>query len=237
MSCGTRRWHLRRAGCAGQLTRESHAQGFLAAIGPVGFNKLVVSVGASRQKGRLRHWQEQLLSAAARQGSPSVATVDEFARLFSGFSPEPIQRPPVTKELFLDEIRRFPYAGMPPNEIPPDWMAAAWAIDHVREELLSVMARTVSKTGELYYEADYLALLAASLTVEQQVEMFVYLRDHGHRESEFRVGFEVAFPACVAFLPPPLPEDWYDDDIDGWRQPSRWSRTLSEPFLNDDIPC
>ncbi|VTR94296.1 unnamed protein product [Gemmata massiliana] len=64
------------------------------------------------------------------------------------------------------------------------------------------MARTVSKTGALAYHRDYLTYLSQSLPVYRQVELFLYLRDSGGREGEFRAGFESAFPACVPFLPP-----------------------------------
>jgi hypothetical protein len=174
------------------------------ALGWKAYNRLVESVPDVRQRGRLRFWQELLLQQALSTGVV-IPTSEEFIRVFDGASPVPVRPEPWTRELFLSRIEAFPHGGFPFDETPPEWMAAAWEIERVRNELCWEMARTVSKIGELAYTNEYLNYLSRSLPIARQVELFLYIRDRSpHREVEFRPGFERAFPDCVPYLPPPL---------------------------------
>lgn len=176
-------------------------------LGTADFNHLIRSVGETRQKGRLRYWQERRLLTLARETGFSISSVDDFAALFDGAELRPVPRPALpmlTKAEYLAalEDRRFPAHG---GKIPPDWMREAWKIDWFREHFTGEMSRTVSKIGELSYDAEYLHFLDQSLSVPQLVELYCRIRDDSPaREVEFRPGFESAFPSCVATLPPPL---------------------------------
>jgi hypothetical protein len=112
----------------------------------------------------------------------------------------------MTKGEFLQRMREDPHGvPLPLDATPPEWMAAAWEIDSVREANSYDMARTVSKMGELFYTDEFLGLLGRSLSAERQVELFLGIRDNSpHRESEFRSRFEQMFPRSVPALPPPL---------------------------------
>jgi hypothetical protein len=169
------------------------------------YNRLVESVGDVRKRGRLRFWQEQLLQDASDE-SVAISTAEDFIRVFDGASPVPAPAEPWTREVFLSGIEAFPYGGFPLEETPPEWMAAAWELERVRNELSDEMARTVSKTGDLAYNEDYLRYLSRSLSIARQVELFLCIRDRRNelREAEFRPSFERGFPDCVPYLPPPL---------------------------------
>jgi hypothetical protein len=132
----------------------------------------------------------------------------------------------MTKDDFLNIVSANPYSyPLPLADTPAEWWAAAWRIERVRDELSSDWARDVSKSGSLARYDAFLDLLARSLTPEQLVELYVYIRDKSLRyESEWRAEFERAFPACVAQLPAPFPEDDDFEDIP------------PEEFRNDDIP-
>lgn len=173
-------------------------------LGREAYNRLVESVPATRQKGRLRFWQEQLLQRAALAGV-AISSIGEFLRVLEGAAPLPAPPEPWTRDVFLHRIEKWPYGGFPLDETPSEWMAAAWEIDRVREKLSGEMARTVSKTGELNYTGEYLRYLARSLSVPRQVELFLYIRERCvTRELEFRPEFERVFSESVPFLPPPL---------------------------------
>jgi hypothetical protein len=174
------------------------------ALGSKAYNRLIESVSHVRQRGRLRFWQERFLQQASATGVV-INTAEEFIRVFGGASPVPVPAERWTRELFLSRIEAFPHVGVPFDETPPEWMAAAWEIERVRDELSYEMARTVGKIGELAYTDKYLHFLSRSLPVARQVELFLYIRNRNpRREDEFRAGFERAFPACVPHLPPPL---------------------------------
>jgi hypothetical protein len=118
----------------------------------------------------------------------------------------PVPAEPWTRGLFLTRIEKFPVGGFPLDETPLEWMAAAWEIDRVRNELSGEMARSVSKIGHLAYADEFLNYLSRSLPISRQVELFFFIRDSRNefRETEFRPGFERAFPDCVSQLPLPL---------------------------------
>jgi len=127
----------------------AHTRGLLAeALGWKAYNRLVESVPEVQRRGRLRFWQEDLLQEASHSGVV-ISDVEEFIRVFEGASPVPGPPEPWTREVFLAGIEDFPFGGIPFDETPPEWMAAAWEIERVRSLLSAEMARTVGKTGEL----------------------------------------------------------------------------------------
>jgi hypothetical protein len=181
-------------------------------LGPETFNRLVASVPATQQKGRLRFWQEQLLDQFANETGIEISTLEQFLRVFNDAQLQELPREKITKEVFLNQMAAFPYCGFDLAEIPPDWMAEAWQIDRVREGLSYSFARDVSKTGSLCRTDEYLEFLNRSLTIEQQVNLFHYIMATcSSREAEFRPEFERAFPKCVDSLPPPLPQSDTED--------------------------
>jgi hypothetical protein len=176
-------------------------------LGPEAFNRLVDSVPSSKEKGRLRFWQEMLLDKVAEKTGIHITSLEEFLATFTGTEKIEIPREDWSRDVFLREIVKIPFGGFPLNETPPSWMAEAWCIDQVRENISYGLAKDVGKTGSLCRTREYLSFLERALSVEQLVELFLYIRDeHGCalREPEFRPEFEAAFPKCVASLPPAL---------------------------------
>src|SRR5262249_21906050 len=105
-------------------------------LGADAFNRLVTSVPVTREEGRLRFWQEQLLATIADVSAIVIVTQDEFLRVFADAKCRDIPREPITREVFLSRIAANPYdLSLPTGETPDEWMAAAWQIDRVREEL------------------------------------------------------------------------------------------------------
>jgi len=173
------------------------------AVGSEAYNHLVASVPSTRDRGRLRFWQEQLLRRAASEGV-AILTAEEFLRVFDRACLLPVPTEPWTREVFLRRIEEWSLGGFPLDETPAEWMEAAWRIDRVREQVSGEMARTVGKIGGLAYEDEYLGFLSRSLPIPRQVELFLFIRERcATGEAEFRPGFERAFPECVPFLPPP----------------------------------
>ena len=117
----------------------------------------------------------------------------------------------MNKDEYLNAMRSFPCGNpLPLDQTPPAWFAEAWEIDQVREEQTADIARTVRKVGELFYTPEFLGLLARSLNSVRLVELYAAIRDQSRREQEFRAGFEQAFPAIVADLPPPKELERWD---------------------------
>jgi hypothetical protein len=79
----------------------------LAALGPADFDRLVLSVAGTRQLGRLRYWQEQLL---ARIPGGTVG----FEGFIAAFDGAPLQRPPAQAPAEVEGTRS-----------QPDWMKDA----------------------------------------------------------------------------------------------------------------
>jgi hypothetical protein len=202
----------------------------LAVLGARDFNRLIESVCATKGKGRLRFWQELLLESFTETTGIRV-DFNGFLRVFENATICPIAQDPWTKEVFLKRIAAFPYGGFSLDETPPDWMREAWEIANVRECLSHEISRDVSKSGSLCCTNEYLSYLDAALTVDQQAELFIFIRDKsgcGSREPEFRPEFEQAFPRCVPYLPPWLPRDPAADNV---------VHEGSESILNDgDVP-
>jgi hypothetical protein len=98
-----------------------------------------------------------------------------------------------------------PYAELPEEPSPPaEWVAEAWELEEVQENLVGSLARDVDKGLPLSCDR-FLELLSAVLTTDQVVAFFHRIRNGSpHRESEFRPAFERAFARHAAALPPPL---------------------------------
>ena len=124
-----------------------------------------------------------------------------------------------TKEEYLRRLKinawHFPYpAGSPwegppgsgPEEAPPpaEWVAEAWELEEVQNNLIGSLVRDVGKGLPLSCDS-FLECLATALTTDQVVAFFHGIRDGSpDRESEFRPAFERAFARHAAALPPPL---------------------------------
>lgn len=174
-------------------------------LGPAFFNKLVKSVAATKEQGRLRYWQEQLLQKVASGIGLQLCSVEDFFAIFEAAPLQEIPRGPWTREIFLRAIESYPHGAYPFDETPSAWMAEAWTIEKVREEISYELARYVSKNGSMCCDSEYLSFLEQGLTVDQLVELFLYIRGKcSSREAEFRPEFEQAFSKCVNALPPPL---------------------------------
>ena len=74
-------------------------------------------------------------------------------------------------------------------------------MDFIEPELLGDVTLSLSKSGELYRE-DELKELAKTITADQAVVLYAYLRDNGERwESEWRASFVALFPQSESGLP------------------------------------
>ena len=200
---------------------------FIEVMGSLTFNRLVDSVAATKEKTRLRYWQEQIFSTFASVVGIRIAGFADYLEVFADVKKVEIPREPISKEEFLRRMEANPYDNyLGIDETPPEWMAAAWDIDRVREELSYGLAREVSKTGSLCRTDEYLQFLSASLSVDRQLELFDYIVQHAGRESEFRPEFERAFPHSASLLPPALPSVDFENNLE-----------VQEPRRRDnDIP-
>jgi hypothetical protein len=74
-------------------------------------------------------------------------------------------------------------------------------MEFIEPDLLGDVTLWLSKSGELYRE-DELKELAKTITADQAVELYGYLRDNGERwESEWRKSFTALFPQSEEKLP------------------------------------
>src|SRR4051812_35343010 len=92
------------------------------AIGPGAFNRLLGSTERTREIGRMRFWQEELL----RQAGVPFSIVGDFLDLLQGAEPRPMpEPPPLTREDFLREPTKIWYSNRR-DEVPLEWFAQAW---------------------------------------------------------------------------------------------------------------
>src|SRR5262245_31451490 len=126
-----------------ELNRQETLARLIEFLGPETFNRLVSSVPATEQKGRLRFWQEQLLEQFASETGIEISNLKEFVRVFRNAQLQEIPKEKVSKEFFLNAMVALPHYGFDVTEIPPDWMAEAWQIASVREGLSHGLARDV----------------------------------------------------------------------------------------------
>jgi hypothetical protein len=113
----------------------------------------------------------------------------------------------LTREEFLVNPLELFYSRT--NEIPPEWIRAAWETDDdFHRELHYLISRELRKNGELKGVRGLAVILAQSLTPEQVVELYISLGGKGThpRLLEWREQFEEYF-ARDAHLLPTIPEE------------------------------
>lgn len=170
-------------------------------LGPHAFNRLVESVELTRQKGRLRFWQEELLKQASSEIGVGIRTVEQFTELFQGAKPREI---PVNREAFLADPSGHWYYWQSNrrDKIPVEWFAEAWrTIPVFRENLSYELKRYTSKWGAMQ-APEMLAMLNQFLVSTEVIALYEYIRDEsGREEEEWRAEFEAAFPEHAPSLP------------------------------------
>tara|TARA_B100001971_G_scaffold202254_1_gene215829 strand:- start:1026 stop:1661 length:636 start_codon:yes stop_codon:yes gene_type:complete len=83
----------------------------------------------------------------------------------------------------------------------------------IKPELLGDVTLWLSKSGELYHENE-LKALSNTITADQAVELYAYLRDNGERwESEWRESFIALFPKSESKLPEIAEADRWQTEI------------------------
>src|SRR5258705_7287740 len=87
---------------------------------PETFNRLVDSVHATVEKGRLRFWQEQLLEQLSRVTNLRL-NFQEFAAVFRDAPRKVVPKIPVLKDDFLQTPNKFLHSGKP-YDIPEVWV-------------------------------------------------------------------------------------------------------------------
>ncbi|QQL44050.1 hypothetical protein [Sulfuriroseicoccus oceanibius] len=86
-------------------------------------------------------------------------------------------------------------------------------MEFIEPELLGDVTLWLSKSGELYRE-DELTALSKTITADQAVELYGYLRDNGERwESEWRASFIALFPQSEGKLPEIAEADRWQTEI------------------------
>jgi hypothetical protein len=172
-------------------------------LGPERFNRLVASAPGTREQGRFRFWQEQLLARLSAETGAPLPTVEEFLDAFEGAAYQPIPKPPLTKAEFFSDPNQYLYSGE--YDIPDEWFAEAWERDpYFRENVGYEYVREVSKNGSLEVLPG-LEHLARILPLSRMVELYRRIRDNSpHREIEFRPDFERIFGERMSAFPPML---------------------------------
>ncbi|MBK1789592.1 hypothetical protein JIN82_00335 [Persicirhabdus sediminis] len=86
-------------------------------------------------------------------------------------------------------------------------------MEFIESELLGDVTLWLSKSGELYRE-DELKALSKTITADQAVELYTYLRDNGERwESEWRESFISLFPQSESKLPEIAEADRWQTEV------------------------
>ena len=124
------------------------------------------------------------------------------------------------KDEFLTNILHFRFD---PASIPSEWMSEAWESAGVRENLTYDIKRIISKTGKIDYDEGFQNLLGRSLTCDQVVGLYVFIRDNAYRsEEEWRPQFTQIFARCAGSLPAPLIDPYNDWYLNGRDYPREW---------------
>jgi hypothetical protein len=176
----------------------------VACIGPKAYNRLVDSQDATRSKGRLRFWQEELFRRFASETGIAISSVEEFLRLFEGTERKSIPVPTLTKgDFFADPNRHYYLGGLP---VPDGWIAEAWeTIAEFRDNISYEFEREASKLGDLDGCRSHLEFLDRILPLHRMVELYERVRARSpHREQEFRPTFERVFGDRMSAFPEPL---------------------------------
>lgn len=168
------------------------------AIGPEAFNKLLRSLAAAEERGRLLYWQEQLVEKLAVQGLELPSTLPGLLELFAGVEPLVV---PLARADFLADPSK--YWLDPDRRIPLEWRQEAVREPRMQRNLFWALERSVSKVGSFDLATDALFLVASVLSPEEAVALYRGIRDgSGRLEEEWRAEFVAAFPAAAQQLPP-----------------------------------
>jgi hypothetical protein len=176
------------------------------------FNRLVTSTATTRDRQRLRFWQEELLSRLSAEANIPPLTREEFLAAFEGAQLQPVPNEPpraVTREEFLSDPVGI-YLAPSALPIPADWFREAWDADEedpeksLRRHVTGDIGREANK-GCLPLAAGQLRWLGQVLREDQWAGLYRGVRDEEpHREAEMREEFVRAAPDKQASLPPPL---------------------------------
>lgn len=168
-------------------------------IGPEQLARLRYSIPETIEKGRLRHWQEQLLSTVADELGVKIETADQLQELFVNAEGVAV---PITREQFLG--KPYDYFHNEHVVIDDSWIQDAWTAHSLRGSISYELARSVSKTGGFGLAANTLMRIAPILDETNAIELYVYIRDESNRiEQEWRNEFVDAFPNVDGKLPSP----------------------------------
>lgn len=168
-------------------------------LGAETFNRLVSSAPQTRAKGRLRFWQEELLTGLPNEGGTPLANVEEFLAVFEGAELQAI-----TRESFLADPSRVVWR----DGVQPEWILEAYrANEQFRASISYALSRSVSKGGDFSLAGGWLQILGSALAAEEVAALYVAIRDESARlEPEWRAEFAAAFPQHQTALPPINPD-------------------------------
>ncbi len=93
--------------------------------------------------------------------------------------------------------------GQDSEAIPPDWVREGWASPRFQDDVVYVIARSLSKTGGFGLVSDVLLLsLSGALTTSEAVDLYARLRDEsGRLEYQWRDDFTAIFRQAADGLP------------------------------------
>jgi len=166
-------------------------------VGIESFNKFLRSLPKARDKGRLFEWQERFIANARNAG---VLVPSQLPDLLAALADAPTLKFALTQQEFAADP--FKYWGHRDYEVPSAWLDGVVSNPEVREDLFYALARSASKVGDFNLATEALATLSRTLSPNEAVDLYCYIRDTSERlEEEWRPGFEDAFPAAVALLP------------------------------------
>jgi hypothetical protein len=176
-------------------------------LGPEKFNRLVGSVAQVRDLGRLRYWQEDLITKLSGIGETAIGGASAFIAVFDGAQLMPEPPPVVTREEFFARPNYWYYLGGAP--IPDQWIAEAWEdLAEFRDNVTYEFEREASKVGELDAIQSSLEFLDRILPLHRMVEIYKKVRARSpHRETEFRPTFERVFGERMSAFPTALPRE------------------------------
>jgi hypothetical protein len=104
----------------------------------------------------------------------------------------------VTRDQFLADP-----LGQGLETIPIEWVRSGWGNPEFQDDIIYIIARSLSKTGSFGLVGDeWLRALPPALTSSEAANLYVRLRDESERlESEWRDKFIALFPQSADQLP------------------------------------
>ena len=173
----------------------------VACIGKDGFNKLVMHVRETVERGKLRFWQQQFLERLHDEVGVSVDSIAAYTEMFGSVMPIPTGRPISRSEFLASKTASFTMDVDP--RIHHEWIATKWDVDSdYRNETVDYLDHEIEKLGDLEAHILTLKRLAKALPDSRIVELYIELRDrHPSQEAAIRPQFEVALEAQAAQLP------------------------------------